>query len=212
MITLTSCQTRETETKTITKITTQGIGTSGFLIKKVVKGDNIWGYSNEVYGTGTEWRTIVNENPFLGEPGRVYYDKERSQWIVLIYPGEVVKIKGRAINPTFVSEETTITTTSETVGIPWWAWLLITVGSIVFLFFLCGMVGLFSYHRHNHSCCHCSGSCHEVNCLLRQLDQNRPSVSYRTQADGGFSLSSLGASETTFTRDANGRTSFTVRR
>ncbi|NCU28509.1 MAG: hypothetical protein EOM85_02455, partial [Candidatus Moranbacteria bacterium] len=132
VVTMASCQTKNTTTKTVVKTTVKEIGTEGFLIKKVVKGDTIWGYSQETYGIGIEWREIVAENPFLNQPGRIYYDQTRSKWIVIIYPGEVVKIRGQFITPTFVSEEVTTTTNTETAGIPWWGWLcFIALGSTV---------------------------------------------------------------------------------
>lgn len=128
----TSCQNGSTTTTTVVKTTVKEMGTDGFLLKKVVNGDTIWGYSQETYGTGTEWRDIVAENPFLNQPGRVYYDQARQKWIVLIYPGETIRIKGQLVNPTFISEETTITTTPTKSGVPWWGWLcFIALGSTV---------------------------------------------------------------------------------
>lgn len=138
-ITLSSCQTKTVDTKTVVKTTVKEIGTEGFLIKKVVKGDTVWGYSQETYGTGVDWREIVKENPFLNQPNRVYYDKERAMWIVIIYPGESIRIRGQVVTPTFVSEETSTTTSTETVGVPWWGWLTyiglgaLVVGGIIYL-------------------------------------------------------------------------------
>ncbi len=212
MVTLASCQKQNITTTTTVKTTVKEIGTEGFLLKKVVKGDTVWGYSQETYGTGMQWREIVIENPFLNEPGRIYYDQEREKWIVLIYPGETVKIKGKVVNPTFISEEKTVKTTTETVGLPWWVWLVITACVVVILFFLLGGIGLLTYHRCCRSCCHCCSTCHEANCPVRQLNQNHPEVYYRTQTDGSMSLSVQGASETVVTRDNNGKMNFTVRR
>lgn len=199
-----SCQTKETTTTNVVKTTTKELRTEGFLVKKVIKGDTVWGYSDEVYGTGTQWRDIVAENPFLNEPGRIYYDQARQKWIVIIYPGEIVKIKGQIITPTFVSEEKTTTVTSETTGIPWWGWLLIGVGSIIALFFLIGSLGLCSYHR-NHPCY--PPYCCEPSYLGRPA-----SMDYHAEPNGSFSLSSRGFGETTFSRDAEGRTTLSVRR
>ncbi len=204
-----SCQNKDTKTTTVVKTTVKEIGSEGFVLKKVVKGDTIWGYSDEAYGTGTQWRDIVAENPFLNEPSRIYYDQGREKWIVLIYPGEQIRIRGQVVTPTFISEETHVTTTTETVGVPWWGWLLIAVGSVVVLFFLFGLVGLSSYHRQCRPCgLHSIDHCCEPFYMV-----GRPaSMDYQSCPDGGFSLTSRGFGETTFNRDANGRTSLSVRR
>lgn len=208
IVLMASCQNKDTKTTTVVKTTVKEIGSEGFVLKKVVKGDTVWGYSDEVYGTGLQWRDIVAENPFLNEPGRIYYDQARQKWIVIIYPGETIKIKGQVLSPTFVSVETTTTTITEITGIPWWGWLLIAIGSAVVLFFLFGLIGLSSYHRHCrpfglHSIDHCCDSPY----------LGRPaSMDYQSCPDGGFSLTSRGFGETTFNRDANGRTSLSVRR
>ena len=203
-----SCQTQNSKTTTVVKTMVKEIGSEGFVLKKVVRGDTVWGYSDEVYGTGFQWRDIVAENPFLNEEGRIYYDQGRQKWIVLIYPGETVKIKGQVLSPTFVSEKTTTTTITETTGIPWWGWLLIAVGSAVVLFFLFGLIGLSSYHRHCrpfglHSIDHCCDSPY----------LGRPtSMDYQSRPDGGMSLTSRGFGETTFTREADGSIHLAVRR
>ena len=202
--TLFSCQTKTVDTKTVVKTTVKEIGSEGFILKKVVRGDTVWGYSDEVFGTGLQWREIVAENPFLKEPGRIYYDQARQKWIVIIYPGEIVKIKGQLVTPTFVSEETTTTTITETTGIPWWGWLLIGVGSIIALFFLIGSLGLCSYHR-NHPCY--PPYCCEPSYLGRPA-----SMDYQSRPDGGMSLTSRGFGETTFTREADGSIHLAVRR
>lgn len=202
MVTLASCQTQNTKTEKSVKVTTKEMGTEGFLIKKVAKGDTVWGYSQETYGTGMQWREIVIENPFLNEPGRIYYDQEREKWIVLIYPGETVKIRGQIVNPTFVSEEVTITTTTETAGLPWWAWIIIPLAVIAFIFILVGVIGLFTSIR-NKPCCESYQQCRPC---------GYPTVNYRSGANGEISVCSQGASEFSFNRGANGETSFTVRR
>ena len=72
VVTMASCQTKNTTTTTTVKTTVKEIGSEGFILKKVVKGDTVWGYSQESYGTGIQWREIVKENPFLNEEGRIY--------------------------------------------------------------------------------------------------------------------------------------------
>lgn len=135
-----------TTTTVTTKTTVSEPGSGGFILKKVIKGDTVWGYSQEVYGTGIEWRSIVAENPFLNEPGRIYYDQARAKWIVVIKPGETIKIGGKYISPTFVSEETTTTITTQPptglASIPWWGWLLIVAGVAL-------LVWLFWFYRGN---------------------------------------------------------------
>lgn len=200
---LASCQKSNVRTETTTKTTVKEIGDEGFILKKVVKGDTVWGYSDEAYGTGLQWREIVAENPFLNESGRVYYDQGRGKWIVIIYPGETIRIRGQIITPAFTSEETTTTITTKTIGIPWWGWLLIVLGGIISIFFLVGTIGLFSFHRNRpyyESRCYRHGNC------------NYPSVNYRSSADGDISICSQGAGDFSFTRRADGETSFTVRR
>ena len=204
---ITSCQNKNTTTTTTVKTTVKEIGSEGFVLKKVVKGDTVWGYSDEVYGTGTQWRDIVAENPFLNEPGRIYYDQGREKWIVIIYPGETIKIKGLQVTPTFISEETTVTTNTEAVGIPWWGWMLIGVGSIVGLFFLVGTIGLFSFHRQQPYCSRTTDNCCEPHCI-----GSPASMDFQSCSDGSFKLTSRGFGETIFNGDAKGETILSVRR
>lgn len=208
LATTASCQNQKNTTTTTVETTIREIGSEGFLIKKVIKGDTVWGYSDEVYGTGTQWRDIVAENQFLNEPGRIYYDEARQKWIVIIYPGEIVKIKGQIITPTFVSEEKTTTVTSETTGIPWWGWTLIAAGSAVILFFVIGMVGLSSFYKKGYP--YCPPATTEDNSETTLL-RKPVSMDYQTNLDGSFSLTSRGFGETTFSRDAEGRTTLSVR-
>jgi len=202
-ITFVSCQKQTTTVEKVTKTTVKEIGTEGFLFKKVIKGDTIWGYSEEVYGNGIPWREIVAENPFLAD--RVSYDSKRGQWIVKIYEerGEIVKIRirGKSITPTFTSEETTITTTTENAGIPWWGWLLIAVGSAVCLFFIFGMIGLTSYHK-----------CYRPqNCFPTPIIIGRSSVDYHATANGDKRVHLEWVRETTITHSANGELKINAR-
>lgn len=145
-----SCGSSPASTTTVTtiKTTITEPGSNGFVLKKVIKGDTVWGYSQETYGTGVEWRQIVAENPFLNQPGRIYYDQAKNKWIVLIYPGETIKIGGKYVSPTFISEETTTATTinpsTGLASIPWWGWLLI-IASILFF------VWLFWFYRNGNT-------------------------------------------------------------
>ncbi len=57
----------------------------------VKMGDNAWGLSEKNFGTGVEWRQLIEMNPFLQEPGRVWYDHNKKMWFCMIHPGEVLK-------------------------------------------------------------------------------------------------------------------------
>jgi hypothetical protein len=127
-----------TVTTVTTKTTLTEPGTNGFLISQeiVVRGNTVWGFSRESYGTGLQWRDIVAQNPFLQQPGRVYYNKDRKMWIVKIHVGEVVKIGNSIITPSCIVEESTTTTTKTTPApefFPWWGWLLIAFFAVGFL-------------------------------------------------------------------------------
>ncbi|MBK5215288.1 MAG: hypothetical protein JJE53_00555 [Candidatus Pacebacteria bacterium] len=137
--------------KVVTTTTTTKTSISdmnGFTIKTkvVVKGETVWGYSEKEYGTGFKWREIIAMNPFLNAPGRIYFNPERKQWIVIIYPGEVVKIGNEILIPSYTVEETVTTTTSTPIksdsGIPWWGWLLI--GALIAF-----VVWLIDYYQKN---------------------------------------------------------------
>lgn len=153
---LVSCTNQPVTTTTVTtvKTTMTEPGSNGFILKKVIKGETVWGYSQETYGTGVEWRQIVAENAFLSQPGRIYYDQARAKWIVLIYPGETIKIGGKYISPTFTSEETTTSTTTTpgtTNYTPLWI-SLAAIGGILLLALLicccCGRGCCFFQRRH----------------------------------------------------------------
>lgn len=156
-----SCNQTDTReaTTTVVKNTTTTItepGTDGFLLKKqvVVHGNTVWGFTQKVYGTGTNWRDVVAQNPFLQQPGRVYYDDVKKMWIVLIYPGEVLKLGSEVISPTYVVEESTTTTTvTKPALIPWWEWALIITAIVAFLLIIIRLLwpGLVSSSSSNSS-------------------------------------------------------------
>lgn len=160
-LSLSSCTPRPATPDVDTRVTTETVkttvsedpGTYGFRVKKkiVIKGDTVWGYSKEILGSGYRWREIVEQNPFLKEPGRVYYDNDRKEWMALILPGEVINIGGKEIStPSYVVEEKT--TTKETVQtvntsqlsavIPWWGWIVFVISFLVIVFILLGIAGL----------------------------------------------------------------------
>jgi len=139
---MSSCGQKETTTVNIaTKTTFSTEPTGSFRIKKQVikKGDTVWAISKDTYGTGLKWRDIVSQNPFLQQPGRVYFDTSLGEWIVIIRPGEELKIGGEVVSPVFVVEENTTTTTvtDSAPMIPWWGWLSIIAAAalIVSLFY-----------------------------------------------------------------------------
>lgn len=139
---LSSCKPSTTTTTVVTKATMTEPGTNGFLISQeiVVKGNTVWGFSEKAYGTGFQWRDIVAQNPFLQQPGRVYYNEAKKMWIVKIYPGEVVRIGGNIVAPSCVYEETTTTiekTSSPDPIIPWWlVWTLVAALVLAFIIWL----------------------------------------------------------------------------
>jgi hypothetical protein len=112
--------------------TAEQIGKNGFIIKTVKPGDTLWEYSEEIFGKGVEWREIRKENPFLDNPERTYYDQTRKMWIVIIYPGERIKIRGEEVSPTTSSSFcfSSHTITKEKTSIAWWGWVLIGVGAV----------------------------------------------------------------------------------
>ena len=149
---MSSCGQKETTTvDTTIKTTFSTEPTGSFLIaKKVVKkGDTVWAYSKDHYGTGLKWRDIVSQNPFLQEPGRVYFDTAIGEWIVVIKPGEELKIGNEVIVPVFVVEETTTKTTvtkepAELFSLPWLFWLAIGIFILALAWIIFSRTPLFS--------------------------------------------------------------------
>ena len=159
MVLFMSCRNQTREEVTVVQNTKTTITEpNGFALKTqvVVKGNTVWGFSEKQYGTGMRWRDIVAQNPFLSDPKRLYYDDSKKMWIVIIYPGEVIKLAGEVINPSYVVEETTTTTTvknTENDSIPWWGWVLLTLSGILIIW---GIANVICYWRR---CC-CSGVNH----------------------------------------------------
>jgi len=142
-------------TTTVTTVTTKATltepGTNGFLISQeiVVRGNTVWGFSRESYGTGMKWRDIVAQNPFLQQPGRVYYNKDRKMWIVKIHVGEIVKIGGSIITPSCVVEETTTTTQTTSAPESVFPWLGLLPYAIVCILIIWFLIILFNHSRTN---------------------------------------------------------------
>ena len=132
MAMVSSCSSYYSYESNTTISATQEIGDNGFLIKTVKPGDTLWEYSEEIFGRGVEWREIRKENPFLDNPERTYYDQTRKMWIVIIYPGERIKIRGEEVSPTTSSSFcfSSHTITKEKTSIAWWGWVLIGVGAV----------------------------------------------------------------------------------
>lgn len=55
----------------------------------IQKGDTLWWLEGYHRGDPSQWRRIVDENPFLKEPGRIY--EKGGKTIALIKPGEQLK-------------------------------------------------------------------------------------------------------------------------
>ncbi|MEK7117112.1 MAG: hypothetical protein AAB837_03025 [Patescibacteria group bacterium] len=69
----------------------------------VQKGDTLWVLEGEYNGNPTQWRRIVQLNPFLQEPGRIFQDQQ-GRTIALISPGQkLVGLQALGIIPTQVS-------------------------------------------------------------------------------------------------------------
>lgn len=106
----------------------------------VKKGDTAWDIAEVFYGSGFDWKRIVELNPFLQEEGRIKVIDGKT--ILYIHPGEKLRLTpdvekviliGITTNPT----QLPVTVTDTTV--PWWGWLLyiglgvLAVGSIIYL-------------------------------------------------------------------------------
>lgn len=143
---LISCDEPSQKSKTV--VTTEKVTYSegGFYVEQqmVVNGNTVWGISQKVYGTGLRWHEIVSLNPFLNNPSRLYYNSELKKWIVRIYPGEVLNIRGDIIYPSCVYEQTTTTElvpTQEPI-VSRLMWLVITL-------FIIGVIVFFLLRRNN---------------------------------------------------------------
>jgi len=111
-----------------TETNAEQVEQNGFILKRVKPGDTLWEYSEEKYGTGYRWEEILGENPHL--TGRLSYDRSRNLPVVIIYPGEIVKIGGKEIYPSFSSSTNSTTTISSSyrnekgVSVAWWTWVI----------------------------------------------------------------------------------------
>ncbi len=149
----TSCN-QQVPQKTTTTVTTEKVTYSnqGFYVEQqtVVSGNTVWGISDKVYGTGTQWRDILALNPFLNSPDRLYYNSDRKMWIVRIYPGEVLNIGGQKVYPSCSYESSKTETTTEPIVsssaniIPWWGWLIIVVVGIALILLLLSLFGIYN--------------------------------------------------------------------
>jgi hypothetical protein len=111
-----------------TERTAESIERDGFILKMVKPGDTLWEYSQKIWGVGYRWEEILSENPQL--TGRLDYDKSTGMWVVIIYPGEIVRIGGKEISPSFSSRSDTTTTISSSyknekgMSVAWWTWVI----------------------------------------------------------------------------------------
>ena len=124
---------------------------NGFILKRVKPGDTLWEYSEEVYGTGYKWGEILQENPHL--IGRLSYDSNLNLPVVIIYPGESVRIGGKEIYPSFSSSSRSTTKTISSsyknekgVSVAWWTWV---IPSFLFLLVTVGVLWLRYATRHS---------------------------------------------------------------
>ena len=132
-----------------TERTAESIERDGFILKMVKPGDTLWEYSQKIWGVGYRWEEILSENPQL--TGRLDYDKSTGMWVVIIYPGEIVRIGGKEISPSFSSRSDTTTTISSSYknekgsSVSWWVWV---IPSILIAIFAVGFIWLRYATRH----------------------------------------------------------------
>lgn len=122
------------------------IEAEGFVVKTVKPGDTLWEYSEQVFGTGYKWREILRENPFLNQPGRVEQDAT-GRWIVILYKGESIIVRGGIIYPSSTSSSSSATTVvsshhEKRTSVVWWMWVLIGLGGAALA------VGYFAFLGH----------------------------------------------------------------
>ncbi len=123
--------------------TAEYTGRDGFILKRVKPGDTISEYSQEVFGVGYRWGEILRENPHL--IGRLDYNKSIGKWVVIIYPGEVVRIGGKEISPSFSARSNITATISSSyknekgTSVSWWVWV---IPSILIAIFAIGFIWL----------------------------------------------------------------------
>ncbi len=102
----------------------------------VQPGDNLWDLSTLQLGNPELWRWLVEQNPGLGDPSRMTR-RQDGQYIVRIYPGEVIYglreagIETRVINPVPTLNPSVPVTTvvaEEDGSNDWdWAWWLLLI-------------------------------------------------------------------------------------
>jgi hypothetical protein len=156
MAMISSCQSYDSGTYSYyssekTDTNAEQVEQNGFILKRVKPGDTLWEYSEEVYGTGYKWGEILQENPHL--IGRLSYDSNRNLPVVIIYPGESVRIGGKEIYPSFSSSSRSTTKTISSsyknekgVSVAWWTWV---IPSFLFLLVTVGVLWLRYATRHS---------------------------------------------------------------
>jgi len=100
-------------------------------------GDNAWGLSEKNFGTGVEWRRIIDLNPFLQEPGRVWYDHNKKMWFCMIHPGEILN-KPASIEPLPIltpdySKDSVVNHEINLIQEYFWMWMIILIGISFFI-------------------------------------------------------------------------------
>lgn len=102
----------------------------------VSKGDTLWDLAGVYQGNPLLWQKLVDQNPFLKQPGRVV---ERGDKIyVLIRPGEILNLQGLGITPPTPIPISQILPQPITVEeVPSWFWwvlgLLTLIGLVWYL-------------------------------------------------------------------------------
>jgi hypothetical protein len=111
----------------------------------VKEGDTLWWLEGIHRGDPVQWRRIVEENPFLKEPGRIY--EKGGKTIALIRPGE--QLKG-LVELGIIPKEIPISDLKVPAPVPvskpsaWYLWLLIGFAIAAAMYGLYRLLRLFS--------------------------------------------------------------------
>ncbi|MCC6323391.1 hypothetical protein IT400_01215 [Candidatus Nomurabacteria bacterium] len=87
---------------------------------EVKPGDNAWDIASEIFYDGYKWRDLVEQNPFLKQPGRVYYSPEKNWYYCMMKPGENL-VTYEQFTPTVESvlqEKDTVGVTKDVASVP----------------------------------------------------------------------------------------------
>lgn len=76
-----------------------------YIVRDTIKnGETLWQKSKVYYGAGENWEIFLNNNEFLKETGRTWFDYGEKKWYCLVYRGEVLIVGSKLVTPTFKTE------------------------------------------------------------------------------------------------------------